>query len=111
MTNRCRYSVSGSLVKRLDTHACPCAFVAPVWQALWDHSGGQRKQKGVAFPAAPDWYRETVYRRTLHPPSFEVVHSWIPEGGGDAAAELVSDQHNRENPQSDPMAAPALPSQ
>lgn len=43
-------------------------------QAIWDHSGGQRK--GM-FPGAPDDYRETIYERDHVEQSYQVLHSII----------------------------------
>lgn len=44
-------------------------------QGIWDHSGNQRKEKGAAFPGAPDKYRETVYRRDPSNSSFRVAYT------------------------------------
>jgi arginine decarboxylase-like protein len=65
-----------------------------VGQAIWDHSGGQRKKKGTASPGAPDVYRATVYRRDPLSSSFEVLHTLIGEGDEDEDIKVSEDDSN-----------------
>lgn len=42
-----------------------------VWQNIYDHAGGLRKND---FPAGPDTYREFVYRRDEENADFVIVN-------------------------------------